>query len=755
MKQVAQNYRSGELAVLEVPAPSCAPGGVLVQSLFSLISTGTELMKVGESKMSLISKARARPDQVKKVLDTAYQQGPLTAYKKAMNRLDSYTPLGYSLAGVVVEVGAGAEEFSLGQVVACAGNEFAFHAEFNWVPTNLCVAVPDAVDPRLAAFATVGAIAMQGVRQADAQIGDTACVIGLGLVGQLVVRLLVASGVQVVGLDVVAERCGLAEKAGAVLCRAPDEEGLAAVEQALAKVSGGLGADRVFLVAGGSSNGPAEIAARLARDRATVVDIGKCKLDLPWSAYYEKELDLRFSRSYGPGRYDPQYEVQGVDYPAGYVRWTERRNLACFVDLIARGEIDLEPLVAATFPLTEAVEVYERLRAGGVPGVGFLFEYPQPDDSSRLETSPVGLHATSRARPTRAAGAAGATGTFHAGVAMAKPLRVGFIGAGNYARSMLLPHLTGQSDVELARVATLSSLSAINAQRKFGFTAVGTDAADLLADDSIDAVFIVTRHSSHAALACRALEAGKAVFVEKPLALSVTELDQILLTVDTTGNDRLMVGFNRRFAPMLVDMRARFGRCTEPTVARYLVNAGPLSADSWYSNEEVEGSRFVGEGGHFVDTLSWWIGAEPVEVAAQCAGERDDVQVTLRYGDGSLGTISYVVNGHPRFPKETFEVFGAGRSARLDNFRRATVWVGRRRLTTRSWSSPDKGQRREVGAFLDSVRSGAPMPIAFGSLVATTRATLGVAASLKTRSPEPVPETGARPQEPVAFPDDR
>lgn len=753
MKQVAQNYRSGELAVLEVPAPTGAPGGVLVRSLYSLISTGTELMKVGESKMSLISKARARPDQLKKVLDTAYQQGPLTAYKKAMNRLDSYTPLGYSLAGVVVEVGAGAEEFSVGQVVACAGNEFAFHAEYNWVPTNLCVAVPDAVDPRLAAFATVGAIAMQGVRQGDAQIGDTACVIGLGLVGQLVVRLLVASGVQVVGLDVVADRCALAEKAGAVLCGAPDEDGLAAVENALATMSGGLGADRVFLVAGGSSNEPAEVAARLARDRATVVDIGKCKLDLPWTAYYEKELELRFSRSYGPGRYDPQYEVQGVDYPAGYVRWTERRNLACFVDLVARGEIDLEPLVAATFPLTEAVEVYERLRAGTVPGVGFLFEYPQPDASSGPE---AGALAAVRVAPREGSTpSSGQTGTFRVEAVTARPVRVGFIGAGNYARSMLLPHVAGRSDVELARVATLSSLSAINAKRKFGFTTVGTDADAVIADESIDAVFIVTRHSSHAALACKALQAGKAVFVEKPLALTPAQLDEVLATVDATGNDRLMVGFNRRFSPMLKEMGSRFGRSTEPTVARYLVNAGALSSGSWYSNEDVEGSRFVGEGGHFVDTLSWWIGADPVEVAAQCAGGRDDVQVTLRYGDGSLGTITYLANGHARFPKETFEVFRAGRSARLDNFRRATVWVGRRRMTSRSWSSPDKGQRREVEAFLEAVRCAVPMPIALGSLVATTRATFAAAASLTSGVPQRVSEFGARPQERVAAPDER
>ena len=370
VKQVAQNYRSGELAVIDAPAPSCAPGGVLVRSLYSLISTGTELMKVGESKMSLVGKARARPDQVKKVLETVQQQGALTTYKKAMNRLDSYSPLGYSLAGVVQEVGKGAEEFAVGQLVACAGNEFALHAEINWVPTNLCVAVPDGVSPQLAAFATVGSIALQGVRQGNVQIGDTACVIGLGLVGQLVVQLLVASGVQVVGLDPDEDRCRLAEKAGALLCAAPDEDGSAAVEQALFKASGGLGADRIFLVAGGSSNQPVELAARLARDRATVVDIGKCKLDLPWNDYYEKELDLRFSRSYGPGRYDPKYEVDGVDYPAGYVRWTERRNLHCFVNAVARKEIDPEPLIAGIFPLRDAPSVYEQLGTGVLQGVG-------------------------------------------------------------------------------------------------------------------------------------------------------------------------------------------------------------------------------------------------------------------------------------------------------------------------------------------------------------------------------------------------
>src|SRR5690349_22837200 len=376
MKQIAQNYKSGELTVLDVPAPVCRPGGVLVRSLFSLISTGTEMMKVTEAKLSMIGKARARPDQVRKVLDTVAQQGAVETYKKVMTRLDSYTPLGYSLCGVVTEVGAGAEEFKVGQVVAAAGNEHALHAEYNWVPVNLCVPVPRGVAPEHAAFSTVGAIAMHGVRRAEVQLGDTACVIGLGLVGQLVVRLLIAAGVRVVGLDVVEDRCRQAEQAGAHLCGAPTDEGLAILEQALAEISGGRGADHLFLAAGGSSNGPVEAAARLARDRARVVDIGKTRLDLPWNAYYDKELDVRFSRSYGPGRYDDRYELEGIDYPAGYVRWTERRNLECFLDLIARQDIEVESLVSGVFPLDRATTVYQDLSSGKLAAVGVLLEYP-------------------------------------------------------------------------------------------------------------------------------------------------------------------------------------------------------------------------------------------------------------------------------------------------------------------------------------------------------------------------------------------
>jgi predicted dehydrogenase/threonine dehydrogenase-like Zn-dependent dehydrogenase len=724
VKQVAQNYKSGELSLLDVPAPACKDGGVLVRSRYSLISTGTEMMKVHEAKMSLLAKARSRPDQVRKVLDTVAQQGLRSAYTKAINRLDSYTPLGYSSCGVVVEVGRGAEEFSPGQVVACAGNEYALHAEVNWVPVNLCVPVPDNLSAQLAAFATVGAIAMHGVRRAEVQLGDTACVIGLGLVGQLAVQLLVASGVAVVGLDTEPERCRLAEAGGAVACDTPDAEGVERIERTLVQLTGGLGADHVFLVAGGSSNGPVETAARLARDRARVVDIGKLKLDLPWNAYYDKELDLRFSRSYGPGRYDEVYEVAGVDYPASYVRWTERRNLGCFIDLLARGALPVESLVAEVFPLKDAVSVYDRLRTGDLRGIGYLFEYSNEETTSApASTVAVSAPTATGAAPRRAGRVGFKT-------------RLGFIGAGNYASSMLLPYLAARSNVELAHVVTTTSLSAANATRKFGFGSASTDVDHLLGDDTVDAVFVVTRHHTHADLVCRALEAGKATFVEKPLALNDDELHRIVDAIQRTGNDRLMVGFNRRFAPLLTGLRERFGGGDEPAVVRYSVNAGPLAADSWYRNEELEGSRFVGEGGHFIDTISWWLGATPIEVYAAATTDPQENQVALRYDDGSVATIAYVTNGNPRFPKEIFEVSANGRTARLDNFKATTMWTGRSKTTRKSRGSVDKGQTQTLASFVDAVANGGPMPIPLSSLLSTTATTIAVGRSLALGAPQ-------------------
>jgi predicted dehydrogenase len=723
MKQIAQNYKSGELAVLDVPAPTCRPGGVLVRSLFSLISTGTEMMKVNEASMSMVGMARARPDQVRKVLDQVQQQGVAATYKKVMNKLDSYTPLGYSLCGVVVEVGRGAEEFRVGQLVACAGNEQALHAEYNFVPVNLCAAVPDGVAPEHAAFATVASIAMHGVRRAEVQLGETAVVIGLGLIGQLVVRLLAAAGVQAVGVDPVAARCQLAEKAGAALAGSPDD--LDTLVSGLAAITSGRGADHIFLAAGGHSNGPVEAAVKLARDRARVVDIGKMKLDLPWNAYYEKELDVRFSRSYGPGRYDSRYEIEGIDYPAGYIRWTEKRNLESFLELLARNSLEVASLIDGVFPFNDAAKVYGDLKDGTRKAVGVLLEYEQL-------AADAPKPATSKVRPGAKAP------DIRNGSTEKSEVRIGFVGAGNYASSMLLPHLVQLGTANLTHVATTKSLSAENAQQKFGFTTASTDSDAVFNDESLDAIFIVTRHATHAKLVCRALETGKAVFVEKPMALTRAETDEIAEAIAKTGNDRLMVGFNRRFAPLLTAMRKDFGGSAASSSTRYLVNAGKLAADSWYLNEDAEGSRFIGEGGHFIDTLVWWADALPEEVYAVGGPGKGDVQATFRFHGGASGTVAYLTGGNNRFPKETLDATGGGRNALLDNFKTATVWSSQGKAATRARGGQDKGQRAEMEQFVKAVRTGRPMPISVDSLLATTRATIAVGESLASGKPEQV-----------------
>lgn len=721
MKQVVQNYKSGELALLDVPVPRCKPGGVLVRSAYSLISTGTELMKVSEAGMSMLGKARSRPDQVAKVVQSVATNGVPATYRKVMGKLDSYTPLGYSLCGVVEQVGAGIEDVKAGDLVACAGNEHALHAELNWVPKNLCARVPDGLAPRHAAFGTVGSIALQGVRRGEPQLGEVALVIGLGLIGQLVVQLLTASGVRVIGADPDPVRCELAERLGAAACGDP---GSAAVETAVAELTGGLGVDQVYLAAGGGSNQPVELAARLSRDRGRVVDIGKCRLDLPWNAYYEKELDVRFSRSYGPGRYDPEYELEGRDYPVGYVRWTERRNLACFLDLVARGRVDVEPLVSHVADFDDAVGTYQRLKDGDLKAVAVLFRYPgHPGRAAEAEAPAVTVPEVDvRPRRARAAGT---------------PVKLAFVGAGTYATSMLLPHLARREGVELSTVVTTTALSAANAQRKFGFAQATTDLDAVLGDKSVDAVFVVTRHSSHAELTRQALLAGKAVFVEKPLALTEDELAGVLAAVEESGNDRLQVGFNRRFAPLLNEARKRFGARTGPANLRYLVNAGRLEHGSWYLQQGSEGSRFAGEGGHFIDTASWLLGADPVSVYALGTPGDEDLQVVLRYPDGSTATISYVTTGPAGLPKETLDLVADGRALRLDDFVRATVYDGRRKqwVGSRLPKARDKGQNAELAAFVKAVRTGGPMPVPLESLAATTAATLAVRAGLAGGAP--------------------
>ena len=722
MKQVVQNYKSGELALLDVPVPGCGPGGVLVRSAYSLISTGTEMMKVSEAGMSMLGKARSRPDQVAKVVQSVATNGVPATYRKVMGKLDSFTPLGYSLSGVVVQVGAGVDDVSVGDLVACAGNEHALHAELNWVPKNLYARLPDGLAARHAAFGTVGSIALQGVRQGEPQLGEVALVIGLGLIGQLVAQLLTASGVRVVGVDPDPVRCELAERLGAAACGDPDSP---AVAHSVAELTGGHGVDQVYLAAGGGSNQPVELAARLCRDRGRVVDIGKCRLDLPWNAYYEKELDVRFSRSYGPGRYDPEYELEGRDYPIGYVRWTERRNLACFLDLVARGRVDVEPLVSHTADFDDAVETYRSLEDGGLKAVAVLFRYPE-----QAVEAPAPEVAVPEVRRPGGAGPAPVR-------AVRTPVRLAFVGAGNYASSMLLPHLAQREGVALSTVVTTTALSGANARRKFGFERATTDLDAVLGDPSVDAVFVVTRHSSHAELTRKALLSGKAVFVEKPLALTEDELAGVLAAVEESGNDRLQVGFNRRFAPLLREARERFGTRTGPGHLRYLVNAGRLDHGSWYLQQGTQGSRFTGEGGHFIDTASWLLGADPVSVYALTTPGNEDLQVVLRYPDGSTATIGYVTTGPAGFPKETLDLVADGRALRLDDFVRATVYDGRRRqwVGSRLPKARDKGQSAELAAFVKAVRTGGPMPVPLESLVATTAATLAVRAGLAGGAP--------------------
>ncbi|SFN97467.1 bi-domain-containing oxidoreductase [Amycolatopsis rubida] len=716
MKQVVQNYKSGELALLDVPVPACKPGGVLVRSQYSLISTGTEMMKVSEAGMSLLGKARSRPDQVAKVMQSVATNGLAATYRKVSGKLDSYTPLGYSLCGVVEQVGEGIDDVVVGDLVACAGNEHALHSELNWVPKNLYAKVPAGLSPRQAAFATVGAIAMQGVRRGEPQLGDLTLVIGLGLIGQLVVQLLVANGARVVGVDPDAQRCELARELGALACGHPAS---GEIDQAVAELSGGYGVDQVYLAAGGASNDPVELAARLARDRGRVVDIGKISLNLPWNAYYEKELDVRFSRSYGPGRYDPAYELAGRDYPIGYVRWTERRNLECFLDLAARGRLDVTPLISHTADFARAVETYRALNEGELKAVAVLFRYPDAppaEDESVVSAVPAAAAVETRPNPLR-------------------DLRIGFIGAGNYASSMILPHLAGDERVLLTDVVTTSALSGANAKRKFGFVSASTDVAALLEDDQVSTVFVVTRHSSHAELTRRALLAGKAVFVEKPLALSEKELRGVVDAVAESGNNRLQVGFNRRFAPLLVEAKNQFGPRVGPASVRYLVNAGRLDANSWYNQADSEGSRFVGEGGHFIDTVSWFLGSDPVSVYATGTPGNHDLQVLLRYADGSTAAISYLTSGSTSFPKETLEVLADGKVLKFDDFVRASVYGPKRWTSSRLPKARDKGQRAELDAFITALKTGVAMPISLDSLVSTTLATLAVHRSLETGAP--------------------
>jgi len=703
MRQLAQNYKDGTLSLVEAPAPLASSGGVIVRNAFSLISTGTETMKVREGGMSLLGKAKARPDQVEQVIQSVRQVGIKATYQKVMSRLDKFTPLGYSSAGFVTEVGAGISGVSAGHRVACGGAEYANHAEYVFVPRNLFARIPEGVSLEHAAFSTVGAIAMQGVRQADVRVGENVAVIGLGLLGQLITQILLAAGCRVIGMDLSPSRCLLAQQRGA--WATTDH---ADFMETAGQVSRNRGVDRVILAAGSLPPAVFSLAGEMCRDRGTVVAVGMNKLELPWKIFYEKEIDVRYSRSYGPGRYDPQYEAQGVDYPIGYVRWTENRNMEGFLDLLASGKVDLSPLITGVYPFSDAEKVYREMVEKPGDYLAVLFQYPEAPAESRaileLRTPTI----QGRSNPG-----------------------IGCIGAGNYARSMLLPVLQKSPDIELRSVVTRTPLNAVDAGRKFGFERAGTDAGDILRDPSIAAVLIATRHDSHARYVIEALKAGKHVFVEKPLTIRASETRDVVRALKETGKG-LQVGFNRRFSPVLSEMKALLGAGNEPLAMHYRVHAGKPTGSSWFF-EEGQGGRFVGEAGHFIDVMAFLTDSVPQSVFARSLGDGSngfqDILATFHFADGSVGTLAYVSNGSNRTPKEYLEVFGRGSTAILDNFREAVVHKGNK--TIRLKGKNDKGQSGELQAFVRMIRDGGSPPIPYDQLIGVTQATIAVIESLK------------------------
>jgi predicted dehydrogenase/threonine dehydrogenase-like Zn-dependent dehydrogenase len=716
MRQVLQYRRSGATRVVEVPAPLTPRRGVLVQNQWSLISPGTERMLVEASGANLINTAFHRTDLVKQVVDKAAREGIAATVEAVRSRLDVAIPLGYSCAGTVLDVGPEASGvFSAGDRVACAGAGQANHAEIVAVPRNLTVRVPDGVDLEDAAFVTVGAIAMQGVRIAQVQLGEACVVIGLGLVGQLTVQLLKAAGCRVFGIDVAADKVELALSNGA------DDACLRSAPELIERVralTAGRGADSILITAAASSSDPVQIAASLARDRAVVVAVGMVGMDVPRNAYYEKELQLRLSRSYGPGRYDRTYEEEGVDYPAGYVRWTEQRNMEAFLDLVASGRVRPSRLVSHRIPIAQADRAYQ-IVTGDIaePYLGILLEYPRRPAAEAPTRTRVELRTA---------------------VSRSGTVRLGVIGAGSFARSVLLPLLRKEEGVELRGVATASAPSAQQTGTRFGFSYMATDWRQIVDDPETDAVVVATRHDLHASIAAAALRAGKSVFLEKPMALSAEELDDLLEAWRASGLV-LQVGFNRRFAPSFQRLKASFASRRVPLVMSYRVNAGAVTTSSWVVDPVEGGGRLIGEVCHMVDTLVDLVGAPVTTVYAQSIAAAststapDDVLLTLAFDDGSMGTVVYASGGDRSLAKEYLEVMGGGRAAVLDDFRvlrlharGATMSAGGR------LARQDKGHAAELAAFVQAVRHGGPSPIDPEAAAHVTRVTLAAVESART-----------------------
>jgi len=726
MKQVTQHNKTGEIRIESLPIPALKAGHVLVKVRFSLISAGTEKASIIQRKASLFEKAKKNPELVRKVLDQVRLYGIIQTYRRVKTQLETRAPLGYSASGVVIAVGDGPSEFKAGDRVACAGAGYASHAEYILIPANLCCKVPKGVEFQEAAYTTVGGIALQGVRQSEPTLGETIAVIGLGLVGQLTVQLLKANGCTVIGIDPDLGSVKLAKECGADAALHRESGDVKNVVRSMTK---GAGVDAVIITAATASNDPVELAGDLCREKGRVVLVGDVGLNLPRGPYFLKELDFRLSRSIGPGRYDPIYEERGHDYPLGYVRWTENRNMQEFLRTIATKAIDVHKLTTHRFAIDDAKAAYAMISAKGGAReryIGILLDYGDGESfQDEREARRIDLPRTSVAEtPSK--------------------VKIGFVGAGNFAQGFLLPHLQQDSSATLVGVCTSNGLNAANVARNFGFGFATTEVREIFENETINTVFIATRHNLHARLALEALRAGKNVFVEKPLALTRDELKELQAFHRSGGKQTsapiLLVGFNRRFAPHMQQVARFFEGSVGPFILNYRVNAGFIPSTHWTRDPKEGGGRIVGEVCHFVDLMQYCTRARPVKVFAEslstARGVKDDdsVAATIKFDDGSVGTITYLANGDASLPKERLELSSTGRSAVIDNFQHLTLYQqGKKREF--KFSSVEKGHKEEVRTFLQTIVNGHQSPISFESLVLATLTTFAIQESLQLGVP--------------------
>ena len=702
MKQIAQ-YQDGRLELQDVPLPTAPPGGILVRLTHSVISVGTEKMKVEQARMNLLQKARARPDQVRKVLDTARTLGWRAALEKVRNRLEIPSPLGYSAAGVVESVDLANNRFRVGDRVAIAGAECAFHAEYAAVPDMLATPVPEGVDNWQAAYTTIASISLQAVRQLQPTLGERVLVVGQGLVGLLVTAFLRASGVRVMALDVAPARRALAQAMGAEKVVILGQQDLRHEVRAWTQ---GYGIDAAVLAASAANNGPTEQALEVLRDRGRVVVVGKTKVDLPWEYAFGKEIEVRFSRSYGPGRYDPAYEWAGSDYPIGYVRWTEQRNFQACLELMRTGDLNVGALTTRRAPFTQALQIYQHLMGeGGAAEAGVILEYSESGRAAEIPLAPAAPRLT----------LVQTVQTAKAPLRLSSPVaRVDVIGAGNFARTMLLPHLKDR--IPLGTVVNNTALSTHHVRTKFGFAQAATHAEQVFTDPADAAVLIATRHNLHAPLVLAGLRANRHIFVEKPLCLTRGELGEISNTL-ASSRGSIQVGFNRRFAGAATELRKLIETTPGPKTASFRVMAGALEPTSWFANHAESGGRVLGEACHFFDFFCFLFGSRPVRVSAQtvwpAAGRipfPDSITAQIEFADGSCGQLVYSAEGDSSWPKEICTVFGAGFTAELQNFK--TLSIHRQRKHT-SKDFDGKGHAEQMAAWTGFLRAERAHPVPF------------------------------------------